>query len=122
MITQSLSQSVTQVKPQMKITSVTKDSAVIDGKYLHYTRMTAAEEDAWREELALMPQTARRNVARTATRRAGSSCRKTNRTAAQIYGAMLAQVVRVNDPDTIPMDGSAGYYPQTTATDEYGVA
>lgn len=104
----------------MTFDNVTRDSAVINGTYRHYTKMTAAEEDAWREELALQSQPVRQR--KTARRRAGSCSRQTNRTAAQVYGAMLGQVIRVNDSDAIPFDGVAGYYPQTVATDEYGVA
>lgn len=87
---------------KMKFTEVTPSSAVINGEYVHWTQMTPAQEDAWREELALQlpTPTKTRKPRRTATRRAGSSSRKQNHAAAVVGRATLELVTRVNEDNS----------------------
>ena len=109
----------------MNITTVSRDAAIIDGCYVHYTRMTLAEENAWRAELARIEsqKAPRRQSSRKAPRTSGKPNSRTNYAAAVIGRAMFETVVRVNSPAEIPFDGEAVDSPvYIHASDMYGVA
>jgi hypothetical protein len=108
------------------MTSVSKCSAVIDGRYVHYTNMTLTEENEWRAELdRQQAQKAPLQVTRRQTaRRSGQPSRRVNYAAQAIGRAMFETVVRVNGKaDDIPFDGELVDSPvYLHQADEYGVA
>lgn len=120
----------------MTLTSVSKYSAVIDGNYVHYSRMTAEQEEAWRSELARQAKQrpAKTTKQRPVTAGRGPSNYNSRRTnyAEQVIGRSMAELVdRVNQAqspapaiaDDIPFDGMAPDSPaEITGADWYGVA
>jgi hypothetical protein len=100
---------------------VSKYSMVLDGDYIHYTRMTAEQETMWRNELNRIESQKAPRTRKTGKKRnsGGGSPARTFNASAVLARCLIAQIDRKNE---IPMDGMAPSSPtELTGRDYYGV-